>query len=71
MVTPTCKLFKKWDLQKMPVDLLRMDKAGKNIKLVKELNGTKWKLYPTIEWTARDTPQQNHLVEIGFATLYR
>ena len=27
-------------------------------------------MYPTIEWTARDTPQQNHLVEVGFATLY-
>ena len=71
MVTPTCKLFQKWKDEAKPVKLLRMDKAGENVKLVKTLNNNHWKLYPTIEWTARDTPQQNHSVEVRFATLYR
>ena len=70
MVKPTCELFQKWKMETKPVELLRMDKAGENIKLVKTLNNNQWKLYPTIEWTARDTPQQNHLVKVGFATLY-
>jgi hypothetical protein len=28
-----------------------------------------WKLNVTFEFTARDTPQQNHLAELGFAHL--
>ena len=47
-----------------------MDNAGENKKLVQQLNSKNWKLCPTIEHTARDTPQHNRLVEVGFATLY-
>ena len=49
MVTPTCELFQKWKNETKPVELLRMDKAGENVKLVKTLNNNHWKLYPAIE----------------------
>ena len=70
MVTPTCELFQKLKNQGTPVQAIRMDNAGENKSLVKALNGKNWQLYPKIEFTAKNTPQQNHLVEVGFATLY-
>ena len=51
------------------VKCIRMDNGGENKLLVKRLNSKDWKLYPKIEYTARDTPQHNHLVEVGFATI--
>ena len=33
MVEPTCELFEKWQKQGKPVKFVRMDSAGKNIKL--------------------------------------
>ena len=47
-----------------------MDGSGENRNLVKRLNCDEWKLYPKIEYTERDTPQHNNLVEVGFATVY-
>ena len=35
MVTLTYELFQKWKDEKKEVQVLRMDKAGENIKLVK------------------------------------
>ena len=70
MIEPTCQLFKEYQGKEKEVKILRMDNAGENKELVKQLNSKKWQLYPKIEWTARDTPQQNHLVEVGFTTLY-
>jgi hypothetical protein len=70
MIEPTCELFQEYKDKNKEVKILRLDNAGENKELVKKLNSKKWKLYPKIEWTARDTPQQNHLVEVGFATLY-
>ena len=70
MVEPMCVWFKKWESEKKAVKIIRMDNAGENKKLVKRLNSNHWQLYLTIEYTARDTPQHNHLVEVGFATLH-
>lgn len=47
-----------------------MDNAGKNTALEKRLKSKDWKLHPKIEYTARATPQHNHRVEVGLATLY-
>ena len=69
MVEPTCSKFKNWKSNGKEVKIIRMDDAGENEKLVKRLNSKNWQLCPKIECTARDTPQHNHLVEIGFATL--
>ena len=70
MVEPTCARFKQWAKEEREVKIIRMDNAGENKKLVKQLNSPSWQLYPKIEYTARDTPQHNHLAEVGFATLY-
>jgi len=47
-----------------------MDNAGKNLKLAKAANGKDWKLNLEFEYTGKTTPQRNHLVELGFATLW-
>ena len=69
MVLPTCVKFKDWEQQGIPVKTFRMDNAGENKKLVEALNSKDWKMYPTIEYTARDTPQHNHLAEVAIATI--
>jgi hypothetical protein len=70
MITPVCTKMKQWATDGKEVKILRMDNGGENKQLVKTLNSKSWKLYPTIEWTARATPQHNHLAEVGFATIY-
>ena len=53
-----------------PVTHLRMDNAGENKKLIEMCGSAKWKLgIKKFELTARDTPQQNALAEIGFTTI--
>jgi len=70
MVELVCKQIQKWKNIDKEVKIIRMDGSGENRKLVKRLNCDVWKLYPKIEYTARDTPQHNLLVEVGFATVY-
>jgi hypothetical protein len=70
MIEPVCAKLHNWKEHGMQVQILRMDNGGENQKLVQRLNSKDWKLYPTIEYTARDTPQHNHLAEVEFATLY-
>ena len=48
---------------------LRMNNAGENTLLASKINNQKWKLDIEVEYKARDTPQQNSLVEVGFNTL--
>ena len=50
--------------------IIRCDNAGENYKLEKECNSHKYKFNIKFEFTARNTPQQNSLVEKGFDTLY-
>eukprot|EP00980_Cylindrotheca_fusiformis_P024487 scaffold11958_cov69-Cylindrotheca_fusiformis.AAC.1 len=47
-----------------------MDNAGENLKFEQRANSAAWKLAIKPEYTARNTPQQNHLAELGFATLW-
>ena len=46
-----------------------MDGPGENKKLQLRSESSAWKLNLQFEITARDTPQQNHLAELGFASL--
>lgn len=69
MVEPTCELLNKWKQNNKIVKFIRMDNAGENLKLRARAESVDWKLNVTFEMTARDTPQQNHLAELGFATL--
>jgi len=48
---------------------MRLDNAGENKLLKKRCDSKDWKLGIEFEFTARDTPQQNSLAEVGFATI--
>ena len=69
MIEPTCEKFHKWRENGMPVKYLRMDGAGENMKLQQRAESANWKLNLSYEVTARNTPQKNHLAEIGFTVL--
>jgi hypothetical protein len=69
MVEPTCQLFKKWEQEGMPVKVVRLDNAGENKLLQDRCESKDWKLGIKFEFTARDTPQQNSLAEVAFATI--
>ena len=71
MVEPTCQLIDKWKQEGNEVKKIRCDNGGENIGLKSELSGSKWKLNPDFEFTARDTPQQNSRVEVGIYTIAR
>jgi hypothetical protein len=68
MVEPSCELFSKWK-HEHPVKYIRCDNAGENKTLQKRANGVDWKLNIEFEFTPRDTPQHNHLAELGFASI--
>ena len=52
-----------------PVKYIRLDNAGENISSQKCSESAAWKLSLEFEFTARDTPQQNSLVEVRFTTI--
>ena len=70
MVEPTCQQLSRWKDRGIPVKIIRCDNAGENLLLEKRLASKDWKLDVVFEYTARDTPQQNYLVEKGFDTMY-
>ena len=65
MCEPTCSQLHRWKEAGHGITHLRMDNAGENKKLAKMMNGQQWKLDIEPEFTARDTPQENHLAEIS------
>mgnify|MGYP000117070222 CR=1 FL=1 len=69
MVNPTCEKLERWKAAGILVKNIRCGNGGENIKLEKRCNGVEWKLNATFKYTARDTPQQNSLVEVGFTTI--
>ena len=69
MVEPTCQLLNKWKQAGIIVKYIRLDNAGENKKLEERADSAEWKLNINFEYTARDTPQQNSLAELGFTIL--
>ena len=70
MVEPSCVKLREWRNKGKHVTNLRMDNAGENKSLKDRVNSADWKLdVEEVEFTSRDSPQQNHLVEIGFTTI--
>jgi hypothetical protein len=69
MVEPTCQQFQKWKDKGKAVKFVRLDNAGENKALQKRCESESWKLNIDFEYTARDTPQQNHLAELGFSII--
>ena len=69
MIEPTCKMMHQWGQAGILIKKLRMDNTGENIALEKRLRSESWKNPVEIKYTARDTPQQNSLVEVAFYAL--
>ena len=69
MVEPTCKLMHCWQQAGKIISKLTMDNAGENKKLASRLESVDWKNPVVIEYTTRDTPQQNSPVEVAFYAL--
>ena len=69
MVEPTCKKFERWKSAGIPVKHVRCDNGGENVQLEKRCNGVDWKSNVAFEYTARDKPQQNSLMEVRFTTI--
>ena len=69
MIEPTCELMHQWGQVGILIKKLRMDNVGENIALEKRLKSESWKIPVEIEYTARDTPQQNSLAEVAFYAL--
>lgn len=69
MIEPTCIWLDKWRQNGKPVKFIRLDNAGENKGLQSRSISSDWKLNIEYEFTASDTPQQNHLAELGFAVL--
>jgi hypothetical protein len=70
MVEPTCEQFQKWKQNGgKAVTHLRLDNAGENKLLQKRCESSNWKFDIKFKYTARDTPQQNSLAKVGFATI--
>jgi hypothetical protein len=67
MIEPTCAQLDRWKTSGHGVKSIRMDNAGENIALHDRSDSSDWKLGIKFEYTARNTPQQNHLAEQGFA----
>jgi hypothetical protein len=69
MVEETCEQLHRWKQSGWGAKLIRLDNAGENKLLQQRSQSADWKLNITYKFTARDTPQQNHLAELGFAHL--
>jgi hypothetical protein len=70
MIEPTCEQIGKWKNAGLKVKFIRCDNAGENKKLAQRTESSDWQFGINFEFTGRDTPQRNHLAELGFATLY-
>jgi hypothetical protein len=69
MVEETCEQLHRWKESGRGAKIIRVDNAGKKKLLQKRSQSADWRLNVNFEFTARDTPQQNHLAELGFAHL--
>ena len=69
MVTPTVEKLFQWKEKGLNVKWIRCDNAGENLALQQTCLSKDWKLTVDFEFTARDTPQHNYLVERGFPVI--
>ena len=69
MVEPTCELLHHWGQAGKIISKLQMDNAGENKELAMQLQSASWKNPVAVEYTTRDTPQQNSPVEVAFYAL--
>jgi hypothetical protein len=67
MIEPTCAQLHFWKTSGHGAKYIPMDHAGENIVLHDRSDSSNWKVGIKFEYTARNTPRQNHLAELGFA----
>jgi hypothetical protein len=70
MIEPTCEHIGKGKNMGLKVKFVLCDNAGENKKLAQRTKSSDWQFGINFEITGRDTPQRNHLAELGFAPLY-
>jgi hypothetical protein len=65
-VSESCELLHSFQHKGMPVSKIRCDNAGENKVLERTLKTAQWRMTNVeMEYTARDTPQQNSIAELG------
>ena len=64
-----CKYIKSLENRQLHVQYIRMDNSGENKKFLERAKDSEWQLGFEAEFTARNTPQQNGLVEVKIATI--
>jgi len=69
MAEATCELLKQWRDKEIKTKFIRMDNAGENKLLEQRGKSKDWQFDWVVEYTPRDTPQHNHMAELGFAVL--
>jgi len=69
MAEATCKLLKLWKDKGIMSKFVWMDNAGENMPFKHSVKSKDWQLEIHMEYTLRDTPQHNHLVELAFAAI--
>lgn len=69
MVEPTLCLLQDLKEDGRKVSFIRCDNGGENQKLKERCDSAEWKMGIKFEFTARNTPQQNHLAELGLTTI--
>jgi hypothetical protein len=69
MVEPTVEKLSQLLQRNAGPKYLRMDNVGESKLLAAHIRHSDWKLPIIVEWTARDTPQQNSPAKVGFATI--
>jgi hypothetical protein len=69
MVEPTCEQFQRWKDAGKEIRYVMLDNAGENESLQQRCESADWKFKIKFEYTAAMTPQQNHLAEIGLASI--
>ncbi len=70
-IKPACQQLQKWKSEGKEVKILQQDNAGENKLFEERAARADWKLATKFEYTARETPQHNGLVEVGCATQAR
>jgi hypothetical protein len=69
MLEPLCERMNRWKESGCAITNMCLDNAGENKLLKKRSDSKDWKLRIKFEFTARDTPQQNSIAEVGFSTI--
>jgi hypothetical protein len=69
MIDATCEQIFKFKQENNIAKYIRCNDSGENQGLKSCFQSAKWKMPIKFEFTGHDTPQNNHLAEVGLATI--